>query len=373
MFIVSIISFIVLFSFIVLIHEWGHYRSAIRHWVKVEEFWLWLPPRAKTLWKNKSWTKFTLNWIPFWGFVRMFWEDSTDLKDRKKKWSFWTISLLWRMEIVLAWVFMNFILAWWLLIILFTIWTEPIMLSKTDFEKQIQQWNIIMENFDWVKIITLTEDWLWKISWFEAWDIISKINWKIISKVTDISAIQAPWLSLSYEVKRWDSILNIPVILDETWKLWTQITAWPVLKEIKKIKMWFFDSIIFSFKECFRIWTSTVKMFWEIIVNIFTKWATPDWVAWPIWIAQMTSVFVSAWDFNWLIKFMALISLSLAVINLMPIPALDWWRFVFLLIEWIIRKPVPVIWETYIHLWWYIFLMWLIFLVSIQDILRLIW
>jgi regulator of sigma E protease len=383
---VSIISAIIIFSIIVIIHECGHYFSAKRHWVKIEEFWLWLPPRWKVLWKNKLWTAFTLNWIPFWWFVRMAWEDSHNPEDRKKKWSFWSVSLLWRMEIVLAWVFMNFILAWWLLIALFMIWTQPIILSQNDFTKYQNEWYIVMEEeFDWVKIInpgTVNKNNLENLDknnilenspgvWFEKWDIIKKINWEDISDSKRMIELQKEWWEFVYNIERWSGLIDFTLNIEKWEKLWISISSRPWVKEIKNIKLWFFDSVIYSFKECFRISISTVNLFWDMIWKIFTEWKTPEWVSWPVWIAKMTWWMVNTWDFNWVLKLMALISLSLAVVNILPIPALDWWRFMFLLIEWIIRRPLSANLEAYVNLWWYLFLMWLLILVTIKDVIWL--
>ena len=388
MIIISIISAIIIFSIIVLIHECWHYFSAKRHWVKIEEFWLWLPPKWRVLWKNKLWTEFTLNWIPFWGFVRMKWENSSLIKE---EWSFGAVSLLWRMEIILAWVFMNFMLAWWILIILFTIWTKPIILSKDDFTKYQNEWYIVMEeNFEWVKILNNPENFLeTEKNFFKKWDIIKKINWKEVFEAKKFIDLQSSELKhavdenmstngfshLKYEILRWDKKINLQIKISEIekkwWKLWIAISSKPWIKEIKNIKLNFLDSVKYSFKECFRISVSIVKMFWEMLGKIFTEWKTPDWVSWPVWIAQATWWLVEAGDFNWLLKFMALISLSLAVVNVLPIPALDWWRFLFLVIEWIIRRPLSVKLESYVNLFWYLFLMWLLILVTIKDVLNL--
>jgi len=57
---------ILLFMFLVFIHELGHFLAAKKAGVKVLEFGLGIPPRAVTLFTDKSGTKYTLNWIPLW-------------------------------------------------------------------------------------------------------------------------------------------------------------------------------------------------------------------------------------------------------------------------------------------------------------------
>lgn len=71
-----IIVALIIFSIIVLIHEYGHFKTARIFWVKVFEFGLGIPPKAKKLWTDKSWTEYTLNWLPIWWFVRLKWENN---------------------------------------------------------------------------------------------------------------------------------------------------------------------------------------------------------------------------------------------------------------------------------------------------------
>jgi len=73
----QIIIFILLLSFLVVIHELGHYITARFFKVKVEEFGIGYPPRALTFFKRGK-TLFTLNWIPFGGFVKMQGEDGSE-------------------------------------------------------------------------------------------------------------------------------------------------------------------------------------------------------------------------------------------------------------------------------------------------------
>ncbi len=73
----GVLVIVMMLSFLVIIHELGHFFAALWAGVKVEEFGVGYPPRAKTLFKYKG-TPFTLNWIPFGGFVRLEGEESED-------------------------------------------------------------------------------------------------------------------------------------------------------------------------------------------------------------------------------------------------------------------------------------------------------
>src|SRR4029078_2062849 len=103
----TVIIFIIILSILVMIHEFGHFIMAKRSGIGVEEFGFGLPPR---LWGKKvGETIYSINWLPFGGFVRLVGEDPTD-KKRDAKNSFYTKSLWQRSKVVVAGVFMNLIL-----------------------------------------------------------------------------------------------------------------------------------------------------------------------------------------------------------------------------------------------------------------------
>lgn len=124
----SIIAFFVIFSLLVLIHEWGHFSAARRAGVKVEEFGFGLPPR---IWgKKKGETLYSINWIPFGGFVKLFGEDAHDPKILKNKRSFASKSPWVRMKIIVAGVVMNLLLAFVLLTAGFTFGIQPLIVDS---------------------------------------------------------------------------------------------------------------------------------------------------------------------------------------------------------------------------------------------------
>ena len=199
MLILWIIVSIVMFSIIVVIHEYGHYKASKIFGIHVEEFGLWIPPRAKKLWKNTSGTLFSLNWIPLWGFVKIAGENELHLEYYGKKWKLLSLSSLrkkldkkdpiydkngeeiskvekkllksriknfrpwenfyekniWQKSLVLlAGVIMNFLLAAGIFIVLFLIWVKPVWINsiiETDrpskliptLSQSIDEWIII--------------------------------------------------------------------------------------------------------------------------------------------------------------------------------------------------------------------------------------
>lgn len=123
---ISILGFI-LFIGLVLVHEWGHFIAARRNGVDVEEFGLGLPPRALGK-KTKSGMILSLNWLPLGGFVKLKGEHDADMR----KGSLGAASLLAKTKIMLAGVTMNLIVG---LVILTTLALTgmPRLVNKADY------------------------------------------------------------------------------------------------------------------------------------------------------------------------------------------------------------------------------------------------
>lgn len=134
--ILTIIAVVVIFSILVLIHEFGHFWAAKRAGVKVLEFGIGFPPRLFA--KKYGETVYSVNAIPFGGFVRLFGEDARDREALKNKRSFafqtpWT-----RTKIIVSGVLMNFLLAYVLLAVGFSFGIQPLILNENDLFEHIQ-------------------------------------------------------------------------------------------------------------------------------------------------------------------------------------------------------------------------------------------
>jgi len=136
----TIVVFLIIFSVLILIHELGHFTAAKRAGVKVEEFGMGLPPRIFGVKRGE--TLYSLNWIPFGGFVRMLGEDG---KSKKSKRSFENQNPGTQLWIVSAGVVMNFLLAFVLLTIGFWVGIDPLMASQDDFFEGIRNEEVLIE------------------------------------------------------------------------------------------------------------------------------------------------------------------------------------------------------------------------------------
>jgi len=123
--IITAIVVIVAFSFLIFIHELGHFLMAKKAGIKVIEFAIGFPPR---LWsKKKGDTEYSINAIPFGGYVKLYGEDATDPKILRSKKSFAAKPLRQRIKVVIGGVLMNFLVAFILFTIGFTIGMKPMI------------------------------------------------------------------------------------------------------------------------------------------------------------------------------------------------------------------------------------------------------
>ena len=447
MIILWIITSIILFSIIVLIHEWWHFTAARKFWVRVEEFWLWIPPRAKKLFTDKKWTLFTLNWLPIGWFVKLTWEmpntflvynekkelyNNSDLeKDILNKkdifdWKWKKISKKDKKEIleklkenkadynlmnkpawqqaiiILAWVFMNFLLAIVIFSILFFIWIKPLWINtkiETNLDlKLIPTYSGAIESW-----LLIKKDWLilnpvkWSLaekSWIKPWDILLNINWKKVKYPKEMIEILSqnknkevkfqikphPWIPSPYQEK--EATENIIIKIWKNWKIWSYVWENIELNKDFKYKYSIINSIKYWTLETYNQTLLTFKWLWILVRKIFNP-ETPKereeaiaQVSWPIWIVDFISHSMQWWII-FLIVIWAIISINLWVFNLLPIPALDWWRFLFITINDLIkkifwRKAISEKTEWYIHVWFFIVLIALSLLIAYNDISKII-
>ncbi|MBI2639048.1 RIP metalloprotease RseP [Candidatus Peregrinibacteria bacterium] len=139
----TIIAVIVIFSVLVLIHEYGHFLAARRAGIKVLEFGIGFPPRLFS--KKYGETLYSVNAIPFGGFVRLFGEDAVSEEILKNKRSYAHKSPWVRIKVVVAGVFMNFVLAIVLLTIGFSFGIEPLLVTEQDLFQHLEAGNVKSE------------------------------------------------------------------------------------------------------------------------------------------------------------------------------------------------------------------------------------
>ncbi|QQR55262.1 site-2 protease family protein [Candidatus Peregrinibacteria bacterium] len=139
----TVLAFLLIFSLLILIHEAGHFFAAKKAGVKVEEFGMGLPPR---IWGfKKGETLYSINWIPFGGFVRMLGEGDAGKEAETSKRSFRNQHLRVQAFIVCAGVLMNLMLSFVLLTIGFWVGIEPLIATSDDFFSSLRNGTMQVE------------------------------------------------------------------------------------------------------------------------------------------------------------------------------------------------------------------------------------
>ncbi len=358
--ILTAITFLVILTILVLIHELGHFLVARAIGVHVEEFGLGLPPRV---WGKKFGpTVYSLNWLPIGGFVRLAGEDDdssgkTKVKGQKVKEYFWARSKKERSAILVAGVVMNFALA--VLItagLLITGVKEP---SGTVHVEHVVPGSPAAEaglmEQDVIRTVALTPESPSNIR--VPADLIGFVN---AHKGTEIFLIvdrdgiyRTVKLTPRTVVPAGEGPLGVAVSD-------LMIKKYPLSQAPGK-------ALTINITRARDMLISLGTTVWRLI----TLRPPQADVAGPIGIAQVTG---QAVKFGWaaVLEFASILSLNLAVLNILPIPALDGGRLAFVFLEKILGKKVKPAFEKSTHQVGMIILLGLILLVSINDILRLV-
>jgi len=365
-FLLTGLVFIVILTVLVLIHELGHFSAARIIGVKVEEFGLGLPPKITG--KKIGETEYTLNWLPIGGFVRLAGEDTPPTSEAlagkrvsKYKRYFWARSKKERIIILSAGVCMNFILA-----VLITTGLLIHGVHEPSGRVHVQ------------KVIPNTPA---ASAGLMEGDIIAYASVLKDSKESVSKQIGIPADLISFSEANAGKEISLSVIRNgEVYerKLVPRIQVpegqGPMGVAISDLERHSYSMVEAPFKSV----VINVTRVRDMVVSLGTMVAglvsmknVQVEVAGPIGIAQVTGQAVT---FGWeaVLELASILSLNLAVLNILPIPALDGGRLVFVFLEKILRRRVNPIFEQHAHQIGMLILISLIFLVSLHDIARLV-
>lgn len=328
-------------GFLIVIHEIGHYWVGRKMGIKIEEFGIGLPPRAKVLFVRKG-IPFTLNWLPLGGFVRFAGEESGfDDPD-----SLLSAPPRRRIPVLAAGVIANVLVAMLLFGITFAIWGQP----SED------------------KIAVKAVDAYAQSVGFQLDDRIVSMNGQPISEVDqiidEVQASQGQPMTIVIERDGANQTITAPAILrPETGKYQFGINLGPALERVNPLlALW--QGVVHSM----RMLAEMFFGFAALIGGLLGLNQAPEGgVAGPVAIARITGeVFKTGWReyFN----LTAVLSLNLALINILPIPALDGSRIVFALVEAVRRKKIPPEREAFVHAVGMMMLLGLMLLITVSDV-----
>lgn len=353
----TFIIFILVLSLLVLVHEFGHFWTAKKMGMAVDEFGIGFPPRAWSI-KYKG-TTYSINWLPLGGFVKIKGEDGEHREDpdsfaSKKPWQ--------RFLVLSAGVIMNFLLAVILLSVGFMVGLPQSVEGIEDAQVSDRK----------LQVIEILKDSPAELAGLKIGDDLKKLNGQDLSTVADLTERAAPLLDqkVTLEVLRDGQTLMKELdvkVLKETGKagIGVGLVATGIVKYGPLRAVWE------GLQSTIQLTGQMVVGFYEIMKNIVMGKGPGMEVSGPVGIAVMTGE-IARLGFSYLIQFTALLSINLAVINFLPFPALDGGRAIFVILEQIRRRPVKQKVEAIFHAAGFALLMLLVVIVTFKDIVRLI-
>ncbi|OIO46686.1 MAG: RIP metalloprotease RseP [Parcubacteria group bacterium CG1_02_37_51] len=349
----TIITFIIILTIIVFAHELGHFWTARKLGVTVEEFGFGFPPRLWSFIKKK--TVYSINWIPLGGFVRIKGESG---EDRDAEDSFASKAAWKKAAILSAGVIMNVVLAFIALSIGFMMGLPTVVDQETAG---------VSVSDRAVQIVSVEEGSVAQSIGLEMGDRIVSIDQQVFSSDQQI---------IEYIQNDQDRILSLVVNrFGEDLSLEADLTGQEqsilgvYLATTGLVKYPWYRAIWEGLRATGYVLVQIVMAFYLIIKGLFVGVGPGLQVAGPVGVAVLTGQMAQL-GFAYLLQFTALLSLNLAIINILPFPALDGGRLVFVLIEKIRRKPNNTNIEAMIHNTGFILLLFLMFVVTYKDIAR---
>jgi RIP metalloprotease RseP len=344
--------------------------------------------------KDKAGTEWTLNRIPLGGFVRLQWEDPSDESEFLHPQSLINASLWKKIVILLWWVFINTVFALIAFTIAFWIGVKPITVIPDSALRETSRSYLIpsqsflveegfIEKSAWVEnkpVIVeqvLSNGIAWQ-AWLQVWDEITSLDdmdvlvgnlWKrlaILEWETFTLTYLRDWQSLTTELtcpSQW-CLLGIALAWTEFDLPTIQFTG---LSWIRAARREMIAQIDLTFGSLWKLWSSFVSFDGERIGE------SVNGLSGPVGIVKIGGDILSSGWWALYLAFAGMISLALAIFNILPIPALDGWRIVWVLTQAIGRfSPQSYfIIENYINFFFFVILMILGVYIMFKDLIQI--
>ncbi|MBP9765735.1 MAG: site-2 protease family protein [Candidatus Pacebacteria bacterium] len=387
----TIIIFILILLLLVLIHEAGHFFAAKISKVKVEEFAFGFPPKIYSFKKGE--TNYVINALPIGGYVKIYGENGEDDKDEKKK-SFVNKSPLIKIFILSAGVIMNILLAYVLITIsLYGTSNFQVDSNTTEYQTFLKDGRIKdeylvvasvlerspaknsgLEIGDRVNSIYLNqEDKEGKILLYKNLsldDSSENITKSIVENSNDIQGGFGDSVTIVYKNKSGLATTTIAGVYGLEGSKDKKLLGLSFVK-FARVNLKPSEAFYIGFLKTKEALSGTLTGFWDLISNLFKNGKVSENISGPVGIFNMIGG-ASHLGFDYLLLFAAILSISLAVFNILPFPALDGGRILFVLIEWVTGKKISEKWQGILNGAGFIFLILLMVVISIRDLIHLI-
>ncbi|KXK07525.1 MAG: Metalloprotease MmpA [Microgenomates bacterium OLB22] len=357
----SILIFFIVLSILVVVHELGHYLVAKACGIKVEEFGLGIPPRIGGIRIGE--TLYSINLLPFGGFVKVFGEEEAQLKGRQltdgeKKRSFVHKPAWQQSAVLVAGVVCNFILGWAIMSYLFTqgvpVTTDKVIVQETQpgspaakagFQKDDIISQIMLKDGSTIETPKTTQAFI---------SIVSKNKGKELVFVTTRKDGQTFSIEATPRANPPEGQGALGLIVSD------QI--------IKKYSP--FEAPILGLKESVTMTLAVVQGIGKMVTDLLSFSGRQVDVVGPVGIYYITSSAAQN-GFTALLQLVGLLSLNLAVVNILPIPALDGGRLAMVLYEKLARRKIKPALLYRMNTVGFGLLIGLIILITVRDFLQL--
>ncbi len=362
---VSALAFFLLLTLLILIHECGHFFAARKAKVTVEEFGFGIPPRATTLFFQGG-TRFSLNWIPFGGFVRLKGENPETQRERTAPGSFAGASIPARIAILIAGVAMNFLFSILIFTLGFSVWKwVPTYVNFEEMKQASARGEITLQ--PGVLIGNLLATGTAVKAHVPAGSLLTAVDGKSVFIPEDVVSAQAGKKSVVYTVIPQNSqkpqTINVQV---QNGKTGVELEFFPQVSSPRRTLL---TGFLLSFHEARIMVIQTIGGIGSLFSSLLTRGRVPQGITGIVGIARITNQSVRAGWMTYL-RLMAVLSLSLAILNILPFPALDGGRLLFVFIEGIRARPAPQRFEVMTNTVGFFILILLIVLITGHDILQ---
>ncbi len=344
---VTILQFLAVLTVVVLVHEFGHFAAAKAFGIRVHEFGWGFPPRLVRVFR-KGETDYTVNLFPIGGFVRLEGEN-----DPTKPRSLASKGVGTRLIVLTAGVFMNLALALVLFagFFMFTVPEDELRISQVSPGSPAELAGVL------------------------SGDVVLEVNESPINSMDDLSSqidrnrgTEIEWL-----VRRDEDQHRVRMVPRVDPPPGEGATGVMVQRSGVSVRPTWYA------RHPWEAASRSVQVTWSVPGAL--KDAVTDWVfddgptpfAGPVGIAQGTGEWSREYGLISLIPLAALLSISLAIFNILPIPALDGGRLIFVLLEWVRRgKRVSPQKEGLVHLVGIVALLAMLVVISYNDIVRIL-
>lgn len=388
---IAIILWIILFFVLILIHELWHFLAAKKSWVKVLEFGFGIPPKLFKIYTDKSGTEYTINLIPLWGFVRLKWESPENEEEFYAPDSFMWVSIRKQLTILLAWITMNLFFAWILFTTIFTVWITPMqILPKNALPIETHSYLLPTEEFlqekwfvQWKEIAVPVEvldiaPGLAQNSGILSGDVLLQINGENLDTTNIWDLLKKNyWKNFDLNIQRGDQQITKSITCPMDNCLLNIQHSWSGDIQINPIKFDFVTSMWIAVVEMKEQTILTYNLLGTLLSNLFSGnkeriKSSMDKMSGPIWAVKVWEIILQYFGVWHYISFAAMISLALWIFNILPIPALDGWRTLSIIIQKLFKlKPDKYFtFENYVNSIFFILLMWFGIYVMLLDLHR---